>query len=332
MALPNFFNENLNRTFPFVDKTAGIGTPSPFNSLASLLTLPDAAIVDCGFIMGPEAGFIEGVHNVYLFRIIVESPLIYFEFASDAPALAGIFLTFVRNINQGKYVSEFLDSDIPNQNSASISNSGAVDCDEPFWSGYLVTGDLSIWSGIAFGKYPNFNSSICRVEPALIQNMSKNQVVSFNLVNADRTRALNPVGCPQNQWAFQTGGNFVNKECLQGDIQLRPGYNLLINQIEINNTLQLAPSINAGRGEPCGQVKLFPTETPPVGATNNLLDGDFYCYEVFRTVNGIQGPNLTIYPGNGVAIIGEQEENRLIVDINLASLSICQYSQISQSI
>ena len=55
MAHPNFFNENINRTFPFQVGTAGI-----LESNLAMRSLPDAVIADCGFIMGPESYFQEG--------------------------------------------------------------------------------------------------------------------------------------------------------------------------------------------------------------------------------------------------------------------------------
>ena len=69
MAKPNFFNENENRTFPFQgSKLQELNTPA-CRQLFTMLQLPDSAIVDCGFIMGPESGYVEGVHSIFLYKI-----------------------------------------------------------------------------------------------------------------------------------------------------------------------------------------------------------------------------------------------------------------------
>ena len=57
MALPNFFNENINRSFPFQRATVGVDTPT--SGTVTMLQLPDNFIADCGFILGPESGFID---------------------------------------------------------------------------------------------------------------------------------------------------------------------------------------------------------------------------------------------------------------------------------
>jgi hypothetical protein len=63
MSRPNFFNDNINRTFPFQLATTGVATPG--TGAVTLLQLPDEFVADCGFIMGPESGFVEGRDFVY---------------------------------------------------------------------------------------------------------------------------------------------------------------------------------------------------------------------------------------------------------------------------
>jgi hypothetical protein len=170
------------------------------------------------------------------------------------------------------------------------------------------------------------------IEPTLVQNLNESQVVSINIANGDRTRALRPADCPPNEWNFDTEEIYVNRECLQGVVKLRAGYTVALNQITLSNTIQLSAIVNAGLGEPCEEVKLFPTETPPIGATNNLLAGDFYCNEVLRSINGLQGPDLVLFAGSGVSITADQATNTVIVDVNLVDLSACTFSAVSESI
>jgi len=339
MARPNFFNDNLNRTFPFQQGSAGIDTPS--SGVFDMYQLPDDFIVDCGFIMGPESGFDESEHYVFLYKISRPSAnVVLFEFRSNAPALADTPLVFSRNLADPNYVTEFLESDIPEyiplsqSVSLSLSDSQDVECGEPFWSGYLVTGTMqSVADRLSIGtEIIRSDAEETLVEPALIQNLNESQVVSLNIANSDRTRALRPEGCPPNEWDFETDQIYVLRECLQGDVKLRSGYNVTFNQISSSNTIQLLAIVNAGLGEPCEEIKLFPEETPPIGSDNGLLAGDFYCNEVLRTLNGIQGPNLTLFAGTGVSITANQETNTVLIDVDLIDLSACTYSEVSESI
>lgn len=340
MPRPNFFNDNINRTFPFQWKTAGVATPA--SGPVTMLQLPDEFVADCGFVMGPESGYVEGVDYVYLYKISrVSSEQFNYEFRTTAPKMAAFPIIFYRLLSDPIYKTDFVESDIPDPgpSSQSLSLSRSIPltvCGEPFWSGYLVTGPIEkVADRLEVGQ------SITRtaedqaiVEPALIQNLDQNQIVSLNIANADRTRAVRPGGCTPNRWPFPTGTNtiYIDEECLQGHIRFRPGYNLAISQNSQTNTLQLSAIVNAGMGEPCEQVKLFPYETPPSGAPNNLLAGDFYCNEVLRTVNGVQGPNLSIFAGTGVSVLANDANNTITVDINLADLSLCAYSAVSISV
>ena len=338
MAKPGFFNTNENTSFPFLVGTVGIETPD--SGLPTMLELPDNFIVDCGFILGPESGFIEGQHTVYLYQISrVDSTTILFEFRTNAPDVSGSSLIFQRSSSDSDYTTEFLESDIPSYYttsaslSESLANPGIVSCGEPFWSGYLVTGSTaSLFDRIAVGEtITRTEGTEAIVEPGLIQNLNGNQLVSLNLANSDRTRAVSASGCPDYVWPHLTGITYTKAACLQGDIRLIPGYNTSITQSFTDNALIFSPIQRAGLGEPCGEIALFPGEKPPVGASNNLLGGDYYCNEVFRTVNGLQGPNLYIYAGSGISIIGDANTNSLQISVNLSDLSLCTFSTSSVS-
>lgn len=337
MPRPNFFNDNINRTFPFRWGTAGVGTPA--SGPVTMRQLPDDFIADCGFVLGPESGFVEGTHSVFLYKVSrLSASRVDFEFRCDAPNLSETPLIFSRDLSDPLYTREFVESDIPDpfptSQSLSLSESiPLIECGEPYWSGYLVTGRLDqVADRLGVGEtITRAEADEAVVEPALLQNLDQNQLVSLNLGNADRTRALRPADCPPNEWPFPTGIIYVNSECLQGDLRLRSGYNIALSQNSLSNTIQFAAIVNAGQGEPCEQVPLFPEETPPVGANNNLLAGDYYCNEVLRTINGLAGPSLTLYAGTGVAITPEGS-SKLVIDINLVDLSLCAYSAVSESI
>ena len=338
MALPNFFNENINRSFPFQRATVGVDTPT--EGYPTMLQLPDNFIADCGVILGPESGFIDGTHSVFLYKISrISNSTIEYEFQSDAPNLADSFLIFRRDITDPIYQTEFVESDAPFYTPVSQSLSLSISvpivtCGEPYWSGYLVTGPIeAVTDRLEVGDIiyrESDNEAI--VEPALIQNLNQSQVVSLNIANVDRTRALRPANCPPNSWTFPIGYTYTVQECIQGDLQLRSGYNMQIIQDSFTNTIQFAARLKAGLGEPCEEIKLFLQEDPPIGAANNLLAGDHYCNETLRSINGLQGPSLNLIAGVGVSMSPNTVTSTLIVNINLKDLQTCSYATVSETL
>ena len=131
MAARPFYNTNANRSFPFVRGTVdqtGSGT---------LSGLPDAAIADAGFIMGARSLFDSATHTVYLARIRRSSDTFYFDFASSAPELFEIELTFTRHVGDPDYAVEFLDTGHTGVSNSSQSDSEGP-CSEPLYSGCLL--------------------------------------------------------------------------------------------------------------------------------------------------------------------------------------------------
>jgi len=323
MAKPNFFNENLNRSYPF--KVGTVDLTKAVAGAVTLANLPDEFIVDCGFVLGPLSEFSEQLNQVYLSRISrPTSTTILFEFSCDAWGVSKP-LIFTRHSTDPDFTSEYVESQ---QDSVSESTDS---CSEPDWSGYLVTGSTAaLFSMITMGQNIIRQATEAVVETTLIQNLYNNQVVSISLANADRTRAVRPEACPALEWNFLPGQVFIQTSCLQGDLIFRPGYNCTISQLGQTNTLQLQAIEEAGAGQPCEQVPKFPAETAPTNTENELFEGDHYCNEVLRTINGLQGPGLTIYAGTGVSIV--PAENELTIDINLRDLSLCTYSAVSESL
>jgi len=329
MARPDFFNDNVNREFPFQEGTVG-GT----GTVKNIANLIDAAIADCGFIMGPESEFDESVDSIYLETIERSATDVFkFRFKATTAVLADSPIDFYRTLGDADYTTSFVESDAPSyvppgSASDSDSSSGSYtpggECGEPFWSGYLVTGLLQeIADILPQGQAIIRSGDHALVEKALIQNLDQSQVVSVNLANGDRTRAKTPDGCSDLVWPFTTGLIYPVEECLQGDIKFEPGYNIAIIQDVSTNTLQFFPLVGAGKGEPCTELPVFVGEVPPTGSTNDLLAGDHYCNEIFRTVNGIGGPNLEFYAGSGVSIVPDSTNNKVVVDINLSDLAQC---------
>jgi hypothetical protein len=344
MPRPGWYNDNANRTFPFVEGTAGI----PYSgTLSEMVNLPDYFIVDCGFIMGPESAYVEGNHFIYLYRVARSGNVVEFEFRSTDPIMATTGLKFTRTVTDEDYTLEYLDSDSPDD-PVSESDSDTESCEKPFWSGYLITGDMSLVGEAIADSVSITSSGIDEgfVEPTLIQNLAGSAVVSIGLANTDRTRVVfeggteNPCYAERPQWDFNTDCGTDSEErpirctyeyarCLTGDVRFQPGYNMTIAASPSTNTILFSPIVGAGEGEPCEEVKLFPTETPPIDATNNVLEGSILCNELLRSINGHGGPLLQFRAGTGVVIIPDPDNSKIVIDINLNNLDLCQFSEYS---
>lgn len=330
MARPNFYNDNENRSFPFLRGTVGVKVPDT-GLPTKLAELPDDFIVDCGFTTGPDSEFDVLTHSIYLSRIYRTGSLVYFEFSSDAPELYGKQLTFTRSITDSRYQFEYLDGEVYFNESESISLPDS--CSEPLWSGYLVTGDMAdIAARVGDGQAINRQAGEAIVEPALIQNLSNTIVNSIELANDDRTRATSPTGCPDITWPHQTGVIFVQARCVQGNIRWKPGYNATITQNDFDNSITIGAAVGAGEGEPCGEVPLFDAEAPPIGSANSLLSGGALCNETLRSLNGVGGPSFTFIGGQGVSIVPDPDNHCIRIDVNLVDMALCisDFSEVSQ--
>lgn len=338
MPRPNFFNDNLNRAYPFKEGTVGVNTPDV--GLFAFYALPDSVIVDFGAVMGPESDFDAAIDEVFLYQITRVNEFVFeFEFRCTASKLIHAPLIFTRSISSELFETEFAESFTPDQAADSLSassslpisesNSGSPeDCGEPLWSGFMVSGDMqALAARIPIGTSVTRNDMYSAIiEPCLVQSLSMNQVVSINIANSDRTRALRPENCPPNQWDFEVGQTYVYDTCLLGNVKFKAGFNLSINQNTAASTLIFAPTTGAGAGQPCEDVPIFPGETPPIDSENGLLAGDFYCNEVLRSINGLQGPTLAFFGESGVSILSDIVNHKLIIDINLNDLAVCDFS------
>jgi hypothetical protein len=337
MAL-NWYNSNLGRTFPFRDGTVNQRPSSGF-----LENISNALIVDAGFIAGLEAGFVQGVHSIWLETLSrVPGPVFYFDFASDAPGLAGIALRFTRTSSDEPYVTEFVESDESDVSSETSAISQSLLETEPRFSGFIVTG----WLGKLIELLPDDNTQLSRqsatgalVEPALIQNMAESYLSGISLANDDRTRVTAVPGCPPVVWDYPTGQGvvFVQSQQLHGDVRFSGGYNISVTQDTANNAIVLSAEVGAGAGQLCNsEVALFGGETGPVNADSSLLEGGPLCGQTISSINGLGGSAAEIAGGVGVNIIPLPEQSTLIVDVNLLNLSACvgssETSEISETL
>jgi hypothetical protein len=341
MARPGFYNENMNRDYPFLHLETD--------------DLPDSAICDFGCVMGIDSGFIAGTHSVWLAKIRSVNNLVEFLFETDAPGLAGQVLRFERNLTDPKYTTSYEDAveaDQASQIDCNLDCDSSIECvDDPeetchgttSWYGFLVTGDLEelidslpcttvtcdtwIWNHCE-QEYE------IPIEPSLIQSLTDSFVRTINVANADRTRANAPEDCREYCWPFPITEHYIRCECMVGDLRLQAGYNTCIEVDELENTVTINACLGGGEGEPCEEVRVTDDEDPPEGRTT--LDGALRCDEVVRSINGVGRRFFEILGGQGVVVTSLPEEHKIVVDINLQTLSICtdyrdQSSLVSES-
>jgi hypothetical protein len=315
MAKPNWLNENVNRAYPFVRGTVDDGS-------SALRGLPDAAVADAGFVMGVDSGYAPA-DTVYLYKLVRQGPAFQFYFATTAPTLDGSYLVFTRQLTDPDYLSEQVDSSERHAGSWS-----AEPCDEPLWSGFLVSGRMSEVAAFlpGDGELVRVADDDCTLEPALVHNLAGCYVKMIALANADRTRVDAPPGCDEVTWPFDVGAMYVNARCLQGDVLFMPGYNSTVRQDAQANAITFGASVGAGQGEPCAEVSLFGGESL---SGDGPLDGSPTCAEVLRSFNGVGGPLFNFAAGQGVDVTAVPGESKIIIDVNLAGLAGCAADSVS---
>ena len=241
-------------------------------------------------------------------------------------------LIFTRRLSDPDFALEYADSGDVGLSATSLSTSHSYIremCDDPMWSGFMVSGkmaDLALL--LPSDGVVTRSGGACVVEPALVQNLARSYVTQLALANDDRTRVMASDDCPDVVFPYPTGVLHVIDRCIVGDVVLRPGYNAVMRQGA--DYITLGAGVGLGEGEPCDEIKLFPTEIPPDGST--LLEGGPRCNEAVRSFNGVGGRLFSLLAGQGVNITSVPEENKLIIDVNLSGLAIqYQVSVSSQS-
>lgn len=305
MPAPSWANENANRAYPL---------------LAADSRPPDGVLVDAGFAVGPKSRFESGVHGIALTAIRRRGTFFYLDFSSDAPELFDVPLTFTRQTTDDEYAVEFVDSGTAGFSTSSDSLSSSASrglCDEPLWSGFVVTGKVAVLEALLPADGDLFYAA--RVEPALTQNLAESYVVKLGVANGDRTRSTPPDGCDVVEASDEV--TITNAYCVVGEVRVVPGYNATVRQSQTDNSITIGAAVGAGEGEPCQPVPLFAGEADAVSST--LLEGGLRCNETLRSINGAGGPQLTITAGPGVSIVSDPEGHRLTIGVTMRGLAVC---------
>ncbi len=299
MAVISWYDANAVRAFPFIEGTT---------------FTPTDAIVDCGFLVSPFAGFIPGEHEIYLFSVYRLGSTLTYTFRSDAPGLAGVDLTFTGALTDEAYAFSYGEETLE-------SNGITLECGETeLWSGYLTLGSAAQLAEM-MPSSPFLMTGQATVEPALIRVLTGRAVTSVNIANVERTRYEPPAGCKDVCWPFEPADAYVSAVCVTGPIRFREGYNISISTDTFENAILFGAGPGNGDGEPCEQIPLFPEEAAP--GIRSTLDGGLKCSEVVRSINGVGGKLLKFTGGLGASVRSDQTNHRLIVDLNMVDMAVC---------
>ena len=298
MSRPGFFNDNENRAYPFVHSGTYAGA-----------ALPQAAIVDAGIIMGLYSGFDHGQHSVWLASISRASGLFHFTFATNAPALVSVPLVFTCPDTTGEWLTITAESDplSPYCN------------DPPGWEGFLVVGDLAaLRAVVANNTTTTFPTTVRALEPARTQSLVKSYVQAISVGNFSRVMALPPVACRSG--SVSTERTVVtNRNCMQGALRVKEGFNCRIKQTDRSNELLFAADTASGdtnTTELCahgGEIALYTDE--PHDPVTGFYSGGPACNQVIATINGVGGSNVNLVGGTGVTVATNPQTHTLTISL-----------------
>ncbi len=298
----SWYSDNARRAFPFVD--------------AATAPLPDGAVVDFGCEFGRGAGFVPGVHSVWLSSVSRATDMYWWTFKCDAPGVDSTALLFYFPAGSAEYTASRRTSD--------DTSSDGTPCGTPLWTGFLVIGDLEVLE-LANGESLTFLDGAVPVEPAVVIDTSEVGVDSLSIYNVSRVRTPEIVNCSSEVPYEATLDPAAT--CLTGDLAFRNGYNCVLLQNDGDNSLTFGASVGAGAGEPCGEV---PTNTnEAVNSSAGPLSGGPLCHEVLRSLNGVGGRILIVEGRNGIDVKPGPGPGQLEIDIHLNGLAVCHTSSVT---
>lgn len=287
-----FLNNNDFISFPLIDQKD--------RSFSGGGELSRRGITDAGFIMGLDAGFIAGDHEVHLYSVIRAAAVLRFDFRSDAPGMSGYRFLFEIADSDPKYCTirteaEMISGGIP-----------APDRGEA----YLVTGDLSALRALSVATH--LLTTPIPVEAALIQTLTNTFVRGVSIANdARRCPEPNCGSSLSSHSSLSTDDSFPFVFNLVGDLKLKEGNNLSITVSEAANSLTLNARRGLGQGKPCEDV---------------IIDEDGFrrgddcvsCDGFIKSLNGVAiGKALRLKTGPGVAVVTKPAENKIEITVEV---------------
>lgn len=301
MPRPGFYNDNEYRWYPFI-----------YQKAQPPVSVPLSTIVDCGIIMGLDSQFDESQHTVWLASVARDGDSIAFTLATNAPGVTSP-LVFTRDITADEWQTEHVEAE-PGEEVCSI---------EPAWEGFLVTGPLQeLVENLADGVTREFPSGSYVVEPGRIQSLVKSYLRSITVGNMARPEARS--SCDETNTVARPV--IINSRCIAGNIRFKEGYNAVV--VQRNSTNEISIGADRGSGTPTdgslcengSEIPFYTGEQPPAGS--QFFSGGPACDELISSINGVQGPDITIVGGTGVQIVVDPDTpNTLKISLSATNLA-----------
>ncbi len=286
MAERDFYTVSQQISYPLLSDDSKALTPSG--------VLPDAALLDAGFLLGLDSGFVPGQHEVYLYSVEVSGTTITFDFRSDAPGL--LLYRWLFQAETGGV------SGCPIYTDAVLIAGGPDSPDRG--TGFLAVGDLTELAALGDGLW--LTGGTPRVEPALLQSMIDSFARSVNLAN-DARRCPPQCGSSASSESAET---FLQAGDLVGDLKFREGYNSRIVLNRTDNSIQLGANRGSGAGETCEDVIIDEGGFQP-GAPCSECDG------YINSINGktAQSGQLRLVAGPGMVVVPDPDNHKIVIRV-----------------
>lgn len=161
-----------------------------------------------------------------------------------------------------------------------------------------------------------FNENDYVVLPANVQAVYC--VTNIGVANTPRRVVYPPAGITDTEHyaepvALREDYALINAEGLTGDIVLEAGFNCAMTTSGNTITINARPGAGASLLESqTGEIPVT-AEEEELLASGKYLSRGFKCSELVASINGIEGPSVTLNAGNGIVIDTESEPHTLII-------------------
>ena len=287
-----FLDNNSRISYPLVD--------GDDRSLVPAGLFPKNTLVDAGFMLGQDSGFVAG-NSVMLRAVNVDASYVYLDFRCNATGMTGWRWLFAFPL-ASPFGCTVQTEAVPVAGGSSNPDKG--------W-GFATCGDLT--DAIALGIGVHRLGSNPRVEPALIQSLVNSCVRSINIGNVPR-RCPDEC-CNSSSSSIPEVDAFPYATGLVGDVTFKEGYN---SQVAIDNTralIQLGAAVGAGAGVNCDDLLVLGPGSGGLIPDDGSICGD--CGQYIRSINGQIAANGSLWfnGGAGTAVIPDKAKHLLTVAI-----------------
>lgn len=269
--------------------------------------LPVGLLVDAGFVIDQDGGFVPSVHAVSVSAITRESG--GWSVAVSGPP-DGRQLVFFAADGWGEWATVWADG-VSTPVSSSSAAPGGVPAN---WFGFLVLGRETAWQqAVPSGSIAPVGA---RFEPAR-SAISRGFVRSVRLASRDRLRVSDPdCGSASSVRELPTSQDRPYREwpsdITEGVLTLVEGHNLSVRPRPGLLTFSARPGY--GAGAVCEEVPVFLGESPPAGSA--LLTGGPGCGDLVRTINGLPGRTVLATGGPGVFVTDNPADGVVYFDVD----------------